>query len=388
MSKSTRKVVILGSTGSIGTNTLEVVRNLEGRVSIVGLSAKRNVKILSKQIEEFKPNAVAVENQEDAIFLKNRYGIDVFVGADGLTKLATLAQADMVVVALVGSSGILPTIAAIEAGKIVALANKECLVAAGNLISQSAKRKGVPIIPIDSEHSAIHQCLRGEDISKVRRIILTASGGAFIEKSLEEIRKAKPSEALRHPTWQMGRKVTIDSATLLNKGFEVIEAQWLFGIDSSRIDVIIERKSIIHSLVEMIDGSMLGILSVPDMRIPIQFALSYPERVDTGLPRLTLEEIGSLNFEKPDLKRFPCLSLAYEVARMGGTAPAVLSAADEIVVEAFLEGRIGFGDIHTILRKVVEEHDLKNADDLNTIFEADSWARQRASSLIEEAKGW
>lgn len=382
-----RKIAVLGSTGSIGTSTLDVVRNLGGRIGIVGLSARRNVKLLSDQIEEFKPNAVAVEDEKDAQWLRSKYRIDVFVGENGLKELATLADADMVVVALVGASGIVPTLAAIEAGKKVALANKESLVAAGNLICESARRRNVPIIPVDSEHSAIYQCLRGEDISKVRRIILTASGGAFVQKSAEDIRAAKPSEALRHPTWEMGKKVTIDSATLLNKGFEVIEAMWLFGIDTKKIDVIIERRSIIHSLVEMVDGSILGVLSVPDMRIPIQFALTYPERIGTDLPRLNLQEIGSLTFEKPDIKRFPCLSLAYRVAEMGGTVPAVLSAADEAVVEAFLAGRIGFGDIHPILERVIEEHDPKSASSLETILESDRWARERAKSMIERQKG-
>lgn len=384
MTNSPKNIVVLGSTGSIGTSTLEVVRSLAGRIKIVGLSARRNVKLLASQIEEFKPIAVGVENHEDAKWLRTRYSVDVFTGWEGLRKLATLPEADMVVVALVGASGILPTLAAIEAGKRIALANKECLVVAGSLISKSAKAAGVEIVPIDSEHSAIYQCLRGEEVSKVGRLILTASGGALLEKTVDEISKARPSDALRHPTWEMGKKVTVDSASLLNKGFEVIEAQWLFGIEAKRISVMIERKSIVHSLVEMIDGNILAILSVPDMRIPIQFALTYPERIDTGLPKLRLDKIGDLRFEQPDLSRFPCLSLAYHVAEIGGTAPAVLSAADEIVVEAFLDGMIEFGDIYRILEQVVREHDVKSATDLETIFEADAWARQKARKLIEE----
>lgn len=380
----TRKIVVLGSTGSIGKSTLDVARSLKDKLSIVALSARRNIQLLASQIEEFKPKAVAVESQDDADWLRSRYQIDVFTGQEGLTKLATLPEADMVVIAVVGASAILPTLAAIEAGKKVALANKECLVAAGCLIRESARKNHVEIIPIDSEHSAIYQCLRGERIGNVKRIILTASGGAFLERSVEEICKAKPMDALRHPTWEMGKKITIDSATLLNKGFEVIEAQWLFGIDAERISVVIERKSVIHSLVEMVDGTLLGILSVPDMRIPIQFALTHPERVDTNLPRLSLEEIGELRFEKPDVDRFPCLSLAYSVAKIGGTAPAALSAADEVVVEAFLEGTIEFGEIYTILKQVVEDHKPEAVNDLETILEADRWARQKARSLIEQ----
>jgi 1-deoxy-D-xylulose-5-phosphate reductoisomerase len=292
-----------------------------------------------------------------------------------------------VVNALVGAAGILPTLAAIEAGKDVAIANKESLVAAGRVITTRAREKGVSLIPVDSEHSAIYQCIRNESREAIRRIILTASGGPLIDMAEEEIATVQASQALNHPTWSMGRKVTIDSATLLNKGFEVIEAHWLFGIDAKHIEVAVERRSIVHSLVEFIDGSVMALLSPPDMKLPIQYALTYPERLESGLPGLDLASTGGIEFEQPDLERFPCLKLAYEVAAMEGTAGAVLSAADEVAVEAFLERNISFGEIHPVLSEVLSMHDVKEAKDVEQVLEADAWAREQAAGMVKRFSG-
>jgi len=382
-----KKIVLLGSTGSIGRSTLDVVRSLGGGIRVVGLAARSNVDLLVEQASEFKPEAVAVVDDDAAReFARRLPDVRLLGGEHALEDLASLPEADLVVVAVVGSAGIRPTLAAIDAGKDVALANKESLVAAGAIIVGRAKSKGVTIIPIDSEHSAVYQCLRGEEKSSVTRIILTASGGPFVDMGADEIESVTAQDALKHPTWQMGKKVTIDSATLLNKGFEVIEAHWLFGLEAERIEVVVERKSIVHSLVEFVDGSMIGLLSLPDMRLPIQFALTHPERVETTLPRIDLIRIGDLRFEKPDLERFPCLALAYEAARAGGTAPAVLSAADEVAVEAFLEGRIRFGDIYGILKKVVDSHRLESEPNLESIFEVDAWARKTTRAMIEKVE--
>ncbi len=385
MKKQCRKIVVLGSTGSIGKSTLDVVRSLGGRVEVVGLSARTNLPELVRQAEEFMPEAVGIIDESLAQQLKSHLpGRKIFSGENALVDLATLADVDLVVVSVVGSAGIAPTLAAIEAGKDVALANKESLVAAGGIIVDAAASSGINLIPIDSEHSAVYQCLRGEQISTVSRIVLTASGGPLIDMEPAEIESVRVVDALRHPTWMMGRKVTIDSATLLNKGFEVIEAHWLFGLEADRIDVVVERNSIVHSLVEFIDGSVVALLSLPDMRLPIQFALTYPERIETHLPRMDLTEVGNLTFEKPDVGKFPCLQLAYDVARVGGTAPAVLSAADEIVVEAFLDGRIGFGQIHRILREVVDSHAVEAGTDLDNILKADAWAREAARTIMSK----
>ncbi len=385
MRKASKQIVILGSTGSIGRNTLDVVRSLGGNLKVLGLSARSNVEELAAQSLEFKPQVVALTDSRAAREFASRFpDLKVLSGEQSLVELASLPRADLVVVAVVGSAGILPSLAAIETGKDVALANKESLVAAGEIIVSAARSKGINLLPIDSEHSAIYQCLKGEKIEGVRRILLTASGGPLIDKEPGEIEATGIAEALRHPTWQMGKKVTIDSATLLNKGFEVIEAHWLFGLEPERIDVVVERNSIVHSLVEFVDGSMLALLSPPDMRLPIQFALTYPVRLRTKLESIDLTEIAGLRFEKPDFDKFPCLGLAYDVAKKGGTAPAVLSAADEVVVDAFLEGKISFGDIHRILREVVESHDIKPKGNLNEILKADRWARQKAKVIVDD----
>ena len=379
-----KQISILGSTGSVGRNTLDVVRSLKGRVRVFGLSANTREADLVRQIEEFKPIAAAAGEKPSAELQSAclRCGTELVCGREGLARVATLPEADLVVNALLGAAGIEPTLAAIYAGKDVAIANKESLVAAGKLILEEAEEVGVNLIPVDSEHSAIYQCLRGENAKAVRRIILTASGGSLIDMDPETLQNVTAEEALSHPTWKMGRKVTIDSATLLNKGFEVIEARWLFGIEAERIEVVIERKSIVHSLVEFVDGSVSAVLSAPDMRLPIQYALTSPERMETAFSRLDLGAIGGLTFEEPDRDKFPCLALAYEALRLDGTAPAVLSAADEITVAAFLAGRIKFGDIHPILRDVLAKHAPAPADDLETILDADRWARAAAEGAI------
>jgi 1-deoxy-D-xylulose-5-phosphate reductoisomerase len=380
-----RHISILGSTGSIGRSTLDVVRGLSGRVKVVGLAASARAEELADQVLEWKPVAASLADRARLGPLEaacRRAGTELASGDEGTTRIATLPEADLVVNALVGAVGIEPTLAAIRAGKDVAIANKESLVAAGGVIVAEAEAAGISLIPIDSEHSAICQCIQGEPRSSVRRIILTASGGPFIDMSREEMANVTADRALSHPTWKMGRKVTIDSATLVNKGFEVIEARWLFGIEAGRIEVVVERKSIVHSLVEFVDGSVSALLSPPDMRLPIQYALTYPERLETPFARLDLDRVGSITFERPDLERFPCLGLAYEALRLGGTAPAVLAAADEVVVEAFLERRLSFGSIASVLRDVLALARPAEAAGLEDIRAADRWARAKAEEMI------
>jgi 1-deoxy-D-xylulose-5-phosphate reductoisomerase len=367
-----------------------VVRALGGRVEVVGLSAHRNIGLLSGQIAKHRPRAVAVVDETLADEVRRRttdQDLAIFSGADALARLASMPEADLVVNALVGTVGLVPTLAAIRSGKDIALANKECLVVAGGMVMSEVRRNKVNLIPVDSEHSAIQQCLRGERPEAVKRIILTASGGPLINVPAGEMAEVRVSETLKHPTWNMGRKVTIDSATLLNKGFEVIEAQWLFGLEADSIEVVVERKSLVHSLVEFVDGVMIGLLSSPDMRLPIQYALTFPERVDTSPSRLSLESIGQIAFEKPDHQRFPCLRLAYEASRLGGTAPAVLSAADEVAVEAFLGGGLAFGDIYPMLSDVLSRHVPVAADDIQLILDADRWAREQAESMVRDISG-
>ncbi|HVP58202.1 MAG TPA: 1-deoxy-D-xylulose-5-phosphate reductoisomerase [bacterium] len=385
-----RQIAILGSTGSIGRNTLEVVRALDGQVRVVGLAANTDVARLRGQIAEMRPVAAGVSDECLARDLESdcaRAGTELVGGGEALRRIATLPEADLVVNALVGAVGIEPTFEAIKAGKDVAIANKESLVAAGSLIVEAAEEAGVSLIPIDSEHSAICQCIRGEAKSAIKRIILTASGGPLLDMSPEEIAGVTAERALSHPTWKMGRKVTIDSATLLNKGFEVIEARWLFGIGGDHIEVVIERKSVVHSLVEFVDGSVCALLSAPDMRLPIQYALTYPERVRSQVASLDLEAVGTLAFEKPDRKRFPCLQLAYEALELGSTAPAVLSAADEVAVEAFLDGRLKLGEIYSVLREVLSLRRPAVAASLSELLEADRWARLKAEELVAARYG-
>jgi len=378
-------VAILGSTGSIGRQTLEVIAASQDRFRVVALAAARNVEALAEQARRFRPTLVAVLDESLAPELKGRLeGTDIRVSAGeaGLLEAATLGEAAVVVGAVSGIAGLRPVLAAIRSGKRLALANKEPLVAAGGIVMSAARQAGAEIIPVDSEHSALFQCLLGHQREHVRRIILTASGGALRELSPEELSRVTPQQALAHPTWRMGPKVTVDSATLMNKGLEVIEAHWLFGVPVERIEVILHHQSIVHSLVEFTDGATIAQLSQPDMRLPIQYALSYPERLPARWGALELAQTGELTFCAIDVDRYPCLRLAYDAARRGGTAPAALNAADEVAVEAFLAGRIGFMDIPRIIETVLSRYTPEPADALERVISADADARAIAHSLV------
>jgi 1-deoxy-D-xylulose-5-phosphate reductoisomerase len=377
-----KKIALLGSTGSIGTQVLDVVSRLPERLKVVSLAAHRNVELLAEQVRRFRPSVVSVGFEDDLTRLRELVGdlegIELVRGVDGLSRAATLPEADLVVVAVAGTVGLAPTLEAISAGKDIALASKEVLVAAGSLVTKLAAEKGVQLLPIDSEHSAILQCLRGEDRGKVRRIMLTASGGAFADLPLEALEDVTVEQALAHPTWRMGRKITVDSATLMNKGLEIIEAHWLFGVEASQVEVVIHPQSIVHSMVEFDDGSIIAQLGVPDMRLPIQYALLYPERVDTGLPRLDITAAGILSFARPDRGCYPALDLAYRALEIGGTMPAVMNAANEVAVNLFLERKIGFLDIMETIRRVMDAHKPVGDPDLEDILAADAWARETA----------
>ena len=384
-----KAISILGSTGSIGQNTLKVVEHL-GNIRVVAMAAGRNMTLFADQIAKFKPDIVSCDDQGCAESLErelhqlNAKRPSIELNSKGLAAVATHPEAECVVSALVGAVGFVPTLKAIEDGKRIALANKETLVMAGELMTSAAEKSGAEIIPVDSEHNAIHQCLRGEKSSEVKRLILTASGGPFREKTKEQIAMATRAEALDHPNWKMGEKITIDSATLMNKGLEVIEAKWLFGFNAGQISVIVHPQSVVHSMVEMVDGSVIAQMGVTDMKHPIQYALTYPDRQPNCLPRLDFRELSSLTFEDPDLERFPCLSLAYDGLRKGGTTPAVLNAANEVAVRAFLDEKIGLNRIAEINRQVMEEHEPSDADSLGAILSADDWARRRAIIKVNE----
>ena len=382
MDSALKGLVVLGSTGSIGRQTLDVVRGLRDRFRVIGLAAGRNVVALEQQVREFAPRLVGSESAGDYARLKSALGAAAPAWAT-MEEMVSLPEVDLVVVATAGKTGLHPTLAALRAGKVVALANKEVLVMAGHLITEVAERGSGQLRPIDSEHSAVWQCLWGEERSSIVRIILTASGGAFRDRSLEELRRVTPDEALRHPTWQMGRKVTVDSATLLNKGFEAIEARWLFGVPFQSIEIILHRQSIVHSLVEFRDGSIKAQMGMPDMRLPIQCALCYPERLRCpSVARLDLAQVGSLEFAVPDLRRFPCLRLGLEAGARGGTYPAVLAAADEVAVEHFLAGHLGFMEIGTVLEGALEAHRPSGDVSLAAVLEADAWARAWAEDWV------
>lgn len=374
-----KKIVILGSTGSIGRQTLEVVRSLPGKFKVVGLGAGKNWKLLSDQIMEFRPAAASLASEKELQFIKEvlpqEIKMDLLWGKKGMEDLAAAPEADLVVVAVNRSVGIYPTISAVKAGKHVALANKETLVAAGHLVMEMAAKKKVNILPVDSEHSAVWQCLYGHRRNEIEKIILTASGGPFRELSREDMETVTIDMALRHPNWDMGSKITIDSATLMNKGFEVIEAKWLFGVNYSQIEVVIHPQSIIHSAVEFLDGSIIAQMGFPDMRLPIQYALTYPERINGPAPRLKLTDVQCLTFELPDIEKFPSLSLAFEAGRAGGTMPAVLSAANEVAVDFFLDGKLSFKQIPIVVALVMEKHEKVDRPELDEIIEADRWAR-------------
>jgi 1-deoxy-D-xylulose-5-phosphate reductoisomerase len=377
------RIAILGSTGSIGLNTLKVVDHNPQRFKVVALSAYSNFKLLESQIRKYKPSYVAV-GQEGLAYFK-RAGIKgvKFYHAQDCAQLASLKEVDVVVLAMSGTGALGPFLEALRAGKTVAPANKEALVIAGDLIMEEARRHKARIIPIDSEQSAIFQCLEAQG-SKPQFVHLTASGGPLRKIPSKDFKRMKPKDILRHPRWKMGPKITVDSATLMNKGFEVIEAKHLFNLRYNQIKVLVHPESIVHSLVEFVDGSLLAQLAVTDMRLPIQYALTYPERLPTGLAGLDLTQIKSLNFEEPDLKRFPSLGLAFEAARLAGTMPAVLNAADEEAVGAFLRGKIDFISIYKVVEKVVLRHTIVKNPSLQAILQADQWARQEAQDILEK----
>lgn len=377
---------ILGSTGSIGTQTLEVVRAHPSKFSVAGLSTNCSVDELKKQIAEFGPEAVAVMDERKAEEVKRDCEVTVYSGMEGLKKLAALEQADMVVNALVGSVGVEPTYEAIQAGKDIALANKETMVVAGRIITEAAHKKGVRIMPIDSEHSAIFQCLNGEKWKEIKKLTITCSGGPFRKKSAEELRTVTVNDALKHPTWSMGAKITVDSATLMNKGFEVIEAHWLFNVPYEKISVLIHPRSIIHSLVEFVDTSQIAQLGFPDMKVPIQYALSYPQRLENDLPSLDLTEVGKLEFFTPDLERFPCLRIALEAGREGGLKTAVLNAANEIAVRAFIDEKVSYQGIATVVRKMLAECEQKENPSLQEILATDKSVKEKTAALIENGE--
>ncbi len=378
---------LLGSTGSIGKNVLDVVRTFPDRFCIAGLSAGKNIKDLAAQVVEFAPECVSVADEASvaplAELLPAHYREKIFWGNQGNSRVATLDSVEMVISAVVGAVGLLPTLDAIAAGKDIGLANKETLVMAGRLVMQAVQASGVALLPIDSEHSAIFQALEAGRKSDVGMIILTASGGPFRTMAKDDLTHVTPAQALDHPNWDMGRKISIDSATLMNKGLEVIEARWLFDVAADRIRVVVHPQSIVHSLVEFIDGSVVAQLGIPDMRIPIAYALSYPERIELGLSRLSLSDCGNLSFEKPDYDRFPALRLAFGVMEEGGVKPAVLNAANEIAVAAFLDGEIGFTDITQVVAATLEHFERGDDLDLDVILAADARAREVTRREIE-----
>jgi 1-deoxy-D-xylulose-5-phosphate reductoisomerase len=382
-----KKITILGSTGSIGCNALDVIGKNQERFQVVALSAGKNIKLLKQQIEKFQPKVVAVSTKESALKLReamnSKSRVKIFYDEEGLKEIASFPSADIVISAISGSAGLMPTLAAIEAGKDIALANKETMVMAGEITTKRAIKKGVKIIPVDSEHSAIFQCLQGNKRQNLRRIILTASGGPFLNFARNELKKVSLNQTLRHPNWKMGKKITIDSASMMNKGLEVIEAKWLFNVDISDIDVLIHPQSIVHSLVEFIDGAFLAQMGIPDMKIPIAYALTYPERIINDLPSLDLVKIGKLDFLKADIKKFSCLGLAYAASLCGGTAPVVLNAADEVAVSAFIEKKICFIDLPKIIEKILVLHNSINNPSLDDILQADLWARRETKKIIE-----
>ncbi|MBN1504903.1 MAG: 1-deoxy-D-xylulose-5-phosphate reductoisomerase [Candidatus Eisenbacteria bacterium] len=379
-------VVVLGSTGSIGRNCLSVVRDNASRFRVVGLAAGSNIDLLAEQVREFAPGVVAVGDARarEEFSRRNAFpGLVLLGGEEGLRELSSLRTADVVVNGLVGACGLVPTLAAVKEGKRVALANKESIVLAGEIVMKAAAEHGATVLPVDSEHSGVHQCLSGRD-GQVRRIVLTASGGPFLGKSADELLRVTPKDVMRHPVWKMGRRICADSATLLNKGFEVMEARWLFGVGLAEIGVLIHPQCAVHALVEFTDGTTLAQISVPDMRIPILYALSYPDRLAGTLPACDLSSVGPLVFSEPDLSRFPCLRLAYSAAAEGGRRPAQLNAADEVAVRAFFDGRIRFVDIAVVLERSLTLLDAGPADSVEIILEADAEAREAASRVISE----
>jgi 1-deoxy-D-xylulose-5-phosphate reductoisomerase len=376
-----KNVVLLGSTGSIGTSTVKVAEDLPDRIRLVGLAAGNNAELLLKQARKHRPEAISINHPEKARDLGKFFGAatQIYSGDEGLIKLATLPAADIVLIAIVGTAGLKPALAAIRAGKDIAIASKEILVMAGEIVMSEARKHGVRVLAVDSEHSAIFQCLDGKPPGSVRKLWLTASGGPFRNTPKEEFPNITVERALKHPSWVMGRKITIDSATLFNKGLEMIEARWLFDIGMERVGVLVHPQSIVHSMVEFVDGALLAQLSTPDMCLPIQYALTYPDRVPSGRVQTDFAKLGSLTFEKPDAERFPALKLARRAGEVGGTLPAVLNAANEVAVEAFVNRKINFPQITEIVQRTMDAHKVVSHPTLKQILEADVWARCEAA---------
>ncbi len=375
-----KNVVLLGSTGSIGTSTIKVAEDLPDQIRLLGLAAGNNVELLLEQTRKHRPEAVSITDPAKARELSNALGTatEVFAGAEGLIKLATRPGADIVLIAIVGTAGLQPALAAIRAGKDIAVASKEILVMAGEIVMSEARKYGARVLPVDSEHSAIFQCLDDKPPRSVRRLWLTASGGPFRETPKAEFPDITVERALKHPSWVMGRKITIDSATLFNKGLEMIEARWLFSVEMKRVAVVVHPQSVIHSMVEFVDGSMLAQLSTPDMCLPIQYALTYPDRAPSDRVQTSLAKLGSLTFEEPDTDKFPAVELARKAGEIGGTLPAVLNAANEVAVESFVNRKINFPQIPETVRRVMDTHKVVASPTLEKILEADAWARQAA----------
>ena len=380
-----KNLAILGSTGSIGRNTLNVVDANPTRLRVVSLAAGDNAALLAEQARRYQPAVIAMATPEGADRLRQSLGTDaspqIEAGREGLIAVATHPDVDLVICASSGTAALEAVVAAIDAGKTIALANKEVLVMAGALVMDAARRRGVPVLPIDSEHNAIHQCLHGRVASEIRRLILTASGGPFRDFSLDALERVTPDAALRHPTWQMGRKITIDSATMMNKGLEIIEARWLFGVQPDDIHVVIHPQSVVHSMVELTDGSVIAQLGITDMRLPIQYACSYPDRWESTLPALDLARLGSLDFRPPDAERFPCLRLAYRAAGSDGTLPVALNAANEVAVDAFLGNRLSFTAIPQVIEQTMDAHEEQSVTTVEIVRGADAWAREYAEEI-------
>lgn len=385
-----KNVVLLGSTGSIGTSTIKVADDLPDRIRLVGLAAGNNVDLLTEQARKHEPAALSINDPARAEQLRKTFGhsVEVYCGDEGLVKLATMKGADIVLIAIVGTAGLKPALAAIRAGKDIAIASKEILVMAGETVMSEARKHGVRVLAVDSEHSAIFQCLDGKPAESVRQLTLTASGGPFRDKAqwpAKTFAGITVERALKHPSWVMGRKITIDSATLFNKGLEMIEARWLFDIEIDRVSVIVHPQSVVHSMVEFVDGSILAQLSTPDMCLPIQYALTYPDRVGSGRVQTDFAAIGSLTFEEPDYERFPALKLAQEAGRRGGTLPSVLNAANEVAVDAFVNKRISFPRITEVVAGTMGKHAVISHPDLDQILAADSWAREEAARQASQS---
>ncbi len=383
-----KKISVLGSTGSIGTNVLKIVERFADRFTIVGLAAGKNVDLLAEQIIRFRPIMVSVAQQELIPKLRSllppSHKVEILNGIEGCTAVATLEEADLIVCAIEGSQGLIPTYSAIRAGKDIALASKEVLVVAGELIMKELRKNKRLVLPIDSEHSAIFQAICGHEKEDIKKIILTASGGPFFHHPLDTLKNVTPKQALRHPNWKMGRKVSIDSASLMNKGLEAIEAHWLFDIPIERIEIVIHPESIIHSMVEYVDGSTIAQLSTPDMKIPIAYALSYPQRLEVKVPPLNFVKTGRLTFLKPDHKKFPCIGLAYKAMNEGGTMPTVLNAANEVAVDCFLKKKIRFTEIPYVIKKTMNNHRAVPVRDIGEIQDAAHWARLKAEALVHK----